>query len=382
METTQDFVAAAGHSVAVEEWLTGFAAIAGRFGRVEPRRQAQAFLLGVLSDVDSRSCWQLAEQAGDPSPQAMQRLLGEPVWDADKVCDDVRGYAVNMLGDPDGVLILDDTGDLKRLTSRSARSASTSAPAGRIENAQVAVYLAHAGPRGSTLIDREVYLPKVWTDDRVRCATAGVPDDVRFATKVTLGRRMLGRALDAGVPAAWCTADEFYGGDQHLRRDLQARRVGYVLAVAKSHRVTARPSDGPFRADRLADALPSRAWNRISAGAGSKGERDYDWAWIAIIPPDGETGGCHSLLVRRRISDGASWPSTAAGHPDPSGYAPWSRWPVPAGTWRPVSKPASASAWTNRRCAAGTPGTGTSPWSCLPTQSINLHLRNDPGLSY
>jgi SRSO17 transposase len=145
-----------------------------------------------------------------------------------------------------------------------------------------------------------------------------VPDDVRFATKVTLGRRMLTRALDAGVPAAWATADEFYGGDQHLRRDLQTRGVGYVLAVAKSHRVTAHPVDGPVRADRLADALPARAWNRLSAGAGSKGERDYDRAWIAITAPAGETGGWHSLLVRRRISDG-----------ELAFYRCWSPQPVP-----------------------------------------------------
>jgi SRSO17 transposase len=136
----------------------------------------------------------------------------------------------------------------------------------------VAVYLAYAAPSGSTLIDREVYLPKVWTDAPGRCAAAGIPEQVRFATKITLARRMLARALDAGVPAAWCTADEFYGGDRHLRRDLQARGVGYVLAVAKSHRVIARPDQGPVRADRLAAALPSRAWNRLSAGAGSKGD--------------------------------------------------------------------------------------------------------------
>jgi SRSO17 transposase len=249
VETTEDLVAAAGPSVAVEEWLaefdTGFAAIAGRFGRVEPRRQARAFLLGLLSDVDSRSCWQLAEQAGDASPHAMQRLLGEAVWDADAVRDDLRGYAVDALGDPGGVLILDDTGDLKKGCHTVATQRQYTGTAGRIENAQVAVYLAYAAPRGSTLIDREVYLPKAWTDDPARCAAAGVPDDVRFATKITLGRRMLARALDARVPAAWATADEFYGGDRHLRRDLQARGIGYVLAVAKSHRVTACTVDGP-----------------------------------------------------------------------------------------------------------------------------------------
>jgi SRSO17 transposase len=329
VETIEYRAAAAGHSVAVEEWLAefdaGFAAIAGRFGRVEPRRRARSFLVGLMSDVDSRSCWQLAEQAGDTSPHGMQRLLGEAAWDADAVRDDVRGYVVGALGDElgdlGGVLILDDTGDLKKGTLTVGTQRQYTGTAGRIENAQVAVYLAYATARGSTLIDRDVYLPKTWTDDRARCAAAGVPEDVRFATKITLGRRMLARALDAGVSAAWATADEFYGGDQYLRRDLHARGVGFVLAVAKSHRVTARPLDGPVRADRLADTLPARAWNRISAGAGSKGERHYDWAWITITPPEGETGGCHSLLVRRRISDG-----------ELAFYRCWSPRPVPLRT--------------------------------------------------
>jgi SRSO17 transposase len=322
VETIEYRTAAAGHSVAVREWLaefdTGFAVIAGRFGRVEPRRRARGFLLGLLSDVDSRSCWQLAEQAGDASPHGMQRLLGEAVWDADCARDDVRGYVVDALGDSDGVLILDDTGDLKKGDLTVGTQRQYTGTAGRIENAQVAVYLAYTTGRGSTLIDREVYLPKAWTDDPARCAAAGVPDDVRFATKVTLGRRMLARALDAGVPAGWATADEFYGGDQYLRRDLQVREVGYVLAVAKSHRVTTRTAAGPARADQLADALPSRAWNRISAGVGSKGERHYDWAWIAILPPAGEAGGHHSLVVRRRISDG-----------ELAFYRCWSPQPVP-----------------------------------------------------
>jgi SRSO17 transposase len=315
------------------EFDTGFAAIAGRFGRVEPRWQARAFLLGLLSDVDTRSCWQLAEQAGDVSPHPMQRLLGEAVWDADAVRDDVRRYAVDALAGPDGeqvgdlggVLILDDTGDEKKGQATVGVQRQYTGTAGRVENAQVAVFLAYATPAGSALIDRDVYLPRSWTDDPARCAGAGVPDSVRFATKITLGRRMLARALDAGVPAAWATADEFYGGDQHLRRDLQGRGIGYVLAVAKSHRVIARAADGPVRADRLVAALPAQAWNRISAGPGSKGERYYDWAWITITPT-GEagveagagTGGCHSLLIRRRISDG-----------ELAFYRCWSPQPVP-----------------------------------------------------
>ncbi|MFE9203377.1 IS701 family transposase [Micromonospora sp. NPDC007230] len=300
------------------EFDTGFARIAGRFARVEPRRQARAFLLGLLSDVDSRSCWQLAEQAGDASPHAMQRLLGEAVWDADAVRDDVRGYVVDALGDADAVLILDDTGDLKKGVYTVGTQRQYTGTAGRIENAQVAVNLAYATPGGYTLIDREVYLPKAWTDDADRCAAAGVPTGVGFATKLTLARRMLARALDAGVPAAWATADEAYGGDRHLRRDLQRRGVGYVLAVAKSHRVTARAVDGPQRADRLAAGLPPWAWDRLSAGAGSKGERHYDWAWITITPPDGEAAGQHTLLVRRRISDG-----------ELAFYRCWSPRPVP-----------------------------------------------------
>jgi SRSO17 transposase len=214
VRTSEDLAAAAGHSVDAAAWLaefdTGFAAIAGRFGRVEPRRQARSFLLGLLSDVDTRSCWQLAEQAGEGSPHAMQRLLGEAVWDADAVRDDVRGYVVDRLGDPGGVLILDDAGDLKKGVHTIGTQRQYTGTAGRIENAQVAVFLAYATAAGSALIDREVYLPKGWAVDADRRAAAGVPEHVTFATKITLGRRMLARALDVGVPAAWATADEFY----------------------------------------------------------------------------------------------------------------------------------------------------------------------------
>jgi SRSO17 transposase len=308
VETIEYRAAAAGHSVDAAGWLaefdTGFARVAGRFRRVEPRRQARSFLLGLLSDVETRSCWQVAEQAGDASPHRMQRLLGEAVWDADAVRDDVRGYVVDALGDPAGVLIIDDTGDLKKGVHSVGVQRHYTGTAGRIENAQVAVFCGYATPRGYTLIDREIYLPRCWADDPGRRTAAGVPDQVGFATKIALARRMLTRALDAQLPAAWATADEFYGGDAHLRRDLQTRGVGYVLAVAKSHRVTALAADGPVRADRLAATLPSRAWNRLSAGTGAKGDRDYDWAWITITAPADEATGHHWLLIRRRISDG------------------------------------------------------------------------------
>lgn len=288
----------------VEEFACGFARIAGRFKRREPRLEARSFLLSVLSDVDTRSCWQLAEQAGDTSPGGMQRLLGEAVWDADAVRDDVRDYVIDAIGDPGGVLILDDTGDLKRGSHSVGVQRQYTGTAGRIENAQVSVFCAYASPAGRALIDRAVYLPRSWTDDPARCAAAGVPEDVGFATKITLGRRMLARVLDAGVPAAWATADEFYGGDRGLRRDLQARGLGYVLAVAKSHRVNVGGLHGVARGDHIAATLGKRAWNRYSAGDGAKGYRDYDWAWIPVIPPVDEADGFHWLLVRRRLTDG------------------------------------------------------------------------------
>jgi SRSO17 transposase len=305
VDRTEDHAVAV--AVSVDDWQehfdAAFARIAGRFGRVEPRLAARDYLLAVLSDVDTRSCWQLAEQAGHRSPHRMQSLLAEAVWDADAVRDDLRGYVVDALGDPEGVLVADDSGDLKSGCFSVGVQRQYTGTAGRIENAQVATFLAYASRKGRALIDRELYLPKSWTSDRKRCQAAGVPDTVEFATKVTHARRMITRALDAGVPATWVTADEFYGNERGLRRDLQARSVGYVLAVAKSHRVTL-PDGTVANAEHVAQRLPHRSWNRLSAGKGAKGERDYDWAFVRITPPADEQAGHHWLLVRRRIRDG------------------------------------------------------------------------------
>jgi SRSO17 transposase len=301
----------------MEVFDSAFARIAGRFGRAEPRLAARAWLLGVLSDVDTRSCWQLAEQAGHRGPHRMQSLLAEAMWDADAVRDDLRGYVVDELGDPNGVLIFDDSGDLKSGFATVGVQRQYTGTAGRIENAQVATYLAYASSKGRALIDRELYLPKSWTDDPKRCRSAGVPDEVEFATKVTHARRMLARALDAEVPAAWATADEFYGNHRGLRRDLQARGLGYVLGVAKNHRITLT-TGVTATVEHVATRLRRRSWNRISAGQGHKGERDYDWAWVRIVPPADETTGHHWLLVRRRIRDG-----------ELAYYRCWSPKPVP-----------------------------------------------------
>src|SRR5215471_19130629 len=273
--------------------------IGGRFGRVEPRRRARAFVLGLMAGLPRKNCWTIAGHAGGPSPDGMQHLLSRAKWDADGVRDDVRGYVTEHLGDPGAVLVIDETGDVKKGAATAGVQRQYTGTAGRTENAQVAVYLSYAAPAGHALIDRELYLPRSWTDDPARCQAAGIPPGTVFATKPALARRMLTRALDAGVPARWVAADEVYGTDPGLRADLEDRRTGYVLAVACRHQVTT--SLRKHRAGELARGLPRTAWQRRSAGPGAKGHRYYDWAWISIEPG---RPGHHWLLIRRSRSTG------------------------------------------------------------------------------
>jgi SRSO17 transposase len=268
--------------------------IAGRFGRVEPRRRARAFVLGLLADLPRKNCWSIAEHAGDASPGGMQHLLGRARWDADGVRDDLRDYITGQLGDCGAVLVVDETGDVKKGTATAGVQRQYTGTAGRTENAQVAVYLAYVSPAGHALMDRELYLPRSWTTDSGRCRAAGIPEGTAFATKPALARRMVARTLDARVPAAWVAADEVYGTDPGLRADLEERETGYVLAVACRHRfsIGLRTS----RADELARHLPRSAWQRYSAGPGAKGHRRYDWAWVVT---DRGQPGHHWLLTRR-----------------------------------------------------------------------------------
>ncbi|GAA2602770.1 IS701 family transposase [Winogradskya consettensis] len=281
-------------------------AFAGRFGRVEPRRAAAQFVTGLLTDLEIKTCWQLAEQAGHGRPDAMQRLLYRAKWDADAVRDDVRQVVADRLGDPDGVLVVDETGDLKKGTHTVGVQRQYTGTAGRIENAQVGVFLAYASRHGHTLIDRRVYLPKSWTGDRQRCQQAGVPDDITFATRSELADHMITAAVDALVPARWVAADEAYGNNTGLRARLRALRLGYVLAVSRDHLVPIGAGKTRCRADQLAADLPATGWTRRSAGDGSKGPRFYDWAWLADVGADGDPDddGRHSLLIRRNNSTG------------------------------------------------------------------------------
>ena len=302
---------AAGHSVDVDRarWQELFdelmGRIAGRFARVELRRRAKAFVRGLLADLPRKNCWTLAEHAGNPNPDGMQHLLGRAVWDHDAVRDDVRDYLVEHLGDPGAVLVVDETGDLKKGITTVGVQRQYTGTAGRIENAQVAVYLVYATDAGHGVIDRELYLPRAWTCDPERLEAAGVPDDVRFATKPALATAMISRALDAGVPAAWVAGDEVYGANPGLRAELEARGVGYVLAVACDHRVVA--GGDTYRADALLGRVPARAWQWVSAGKGAKGHRYYDWAFIRLDhhdPSPGGQAGQHWLMVRRNPKTG------------------------------------------------------------------------------
>lgn len=287
-------------------WVAGlddlFGRVAGRFYRAEPRLRAQAYVRGLLAPLAGKNGWTLAEAAGDLTPDGMQRLLNKAAWDVDGVRDDVRAYAVEYLGDRDGVLVVDETGFLKKGVKSAGVQRQYSGTAGRIENCQLGVFCAYASGKGRTLIDAELYLPKSWTEDPERCREAAIPDDAVFATKATLAKKMLARALDAGVPARWVTADEAYGGDYKFRSWCEDQRIGYVVAVPRNQTIPI--TAGCTRADHLVAQAPSEAWKRLSCGAGAKGPRMFDWAVASLLAAPWSTpvGWSRWLLARRALT--------------------------------------------------------------------------------
>ena len=277
--------------------------IAPRFTRYEPLRHAAGLMLGMISGLDRKNCWTIAEHRGGSSPDGLQHLLARAKWDADAIRDDLRDYVIDAFGDPGAVLVVDETGDVKKGLDTVGVQRQYSGTAGRIDNAQVAVYLTYAADRGHALIDRRLYLPRRWTDDPVRCDRAGIPDDKRdFATKPTLAKALIDRAVAAQVPAAWVAGDEVYGADPRLRASVRGHGLGYVFAVAANRFVPT--AAGPIRVDQLPNKLPKRAWQKHSAGAGSHGPRIYSWAWIALVPEDDADTGHHHLLIRRNDRTG------------------------------------------------------------------------------
>jgi len=314
--------------------------VSGRFFRCEPRRRAFSYLRGLLSGVERKNGWQLAEEAGDATPDGMQRLLATARWDADGVRDDLRAYVVEHLGDADGVLVVDETSVIKKGTKSVGVQQQYSGTVGRIENCQVGVFLAYATGRGRAFLDRELYLPKGWADDAARRQEAGVPSLVRFATKPALARRMLERALDAGVPAAWVTGDEVYGSERRLRLWLEQRHQPFVLTVSSRESLWVdHPGVGPkqLSATRICATIPADSWQRLSAGDGSKGPRVYGWARVRLARWP-EPGYEHWLLVRRSLTD-----QTARGFAYFVVYAP-------AGTDLPTLVRVAGARWAIEEC--------------------------------
>lgn len=288
----------------VERWaeeLTGVGELIGsRFSRSEPRRRVVAYLEGLLGSAERKNGWQLAEELGETTPDGIQHLLSRANWDADAVRDDLVRYLADHLGEADGVLVVDETGFLKKGKKSVGVARQYSGTAGRIENCQIGVCLGYSTRHGQALLDRRLYLPKEWAEDRERCVAAGVPKSVRFATKIVLARRMIEAALDAGVRARWIAADAVYGSDYTFRKEIEDRGLGYVVGVRTDQAVWAGLRQ--VRVKSLLAEAPADGWRRLSCGNGSKGPRLYDWALLQINCPEAEVYR-RWLLLRRSTTD-------------------------------------------------------------------------------
>ncbi len=288
----------------ISEWHDDFVAlharIAPRFARPEVRRRVGHYLAGLLGPVERRNGWHLAEQIGERTPDGVQRLLRTARWDAEAVRDDLQASVVEHLGDPAAVLVIDETGFLKKGTTSVGVARQYCGTLGKIGNCQIGVFLAYAAPRGRAFLDRALYLPKDWAADHDRRQAAGIPPMVPFATKPALARTMLARAFAADVPAAWVTGDSVYGSDSKLRTWLQDGHRPYVLAVTGAHYVW----DGGVQRQVAAvvTAVAADQWQRLTVAAGSKGPRIFDWA-LARLPYDTEPGFTQWLLVRRSVAE-------------------------------------------------------------------------------
>jgi SRSO17 transposase len=283
-----------------ESELAGlFARIDSLFYRTESKRHAESYVRGLLSPLERKNGWTIAEHVGEPEPKALQRFLNLSPWDVDALLDVIREYAMENLADPGGILVADPTGFAKKGTHSVGVQRQYSGTLGRIDNCQIATFLAYVTPgRDRVLLDRRLYLPKEsWVADPARCAAAGVPLDVVFKTRPEQVREMIESALEAGVPFAWFTADEEFGQNPGLCEFLETRHIPYVMAVPKTTRFT--DTTGQTRQlDVLAKRLPLNTWQRRSCGIGSKGFRVYDWVLIDSADPD------HQYLIRRSIGTG------------------------------------------------------------------------------
>jgi len=284
----------------IEEVDVAAARIASRFSRKDLRAHSARYLRGLISRVERKNGWQLAEELGEQTPTNLQHFIARSNWDADQVRDDLQQYAMEHLGSKDGILIIDETGFLKKGTKSVGVKRQYSGTAGRIENSQVGVFLAYRSEAGHALIDRSLYLPKEWAEDRDRRRAAKVPESVTFSTKPALAREMLKRTLAAGVRAKWVTADEVYGSDSKFRRFCEERGLGYVVAISSQAHLFL---DGlRCRVSEHVQQFSKKQWRRLSCGPGQKGERLYDWAYVSWPSPD-DDNCTRGFLVRRSLTD-------------------------------------------------------------------------------
>ena len=286
--------------------------IAGRFRRPEAHQRALAYLQGLLGPVKRKNGWQLAEYAGDATPDGMQRLLATYPWDADGVRDDLREYVVEHLGDEQAVLVVDELGFLKQGKKSGGVQRQYSKTAGKVENCQIGLFLAYVSNRGQTLLDRELYLSDDWLWDLKRMDEAGVPEEIQILShrdKHELAQAMIGRALAAGVPFAWVAGDAVRcHGHHRLGWWLEQAGIAHVLAVESDDKTLyTRETEGVERVAprQLAQQIPPTDWQRLSPGEGGKqAPRLYDWARVLLLHwtrPE----RWHWLLVRRSIIDRA-----------------------------------------------------------------------------
>ena len=298
-----------------QDGIAGSAAVAGwpealgelherighRFARSEARERVRRYLFGLLGQVERKNGWRLAEAVGERDPQGVQRLLNSAKWDVDEVRDDLREYVVEHLGvEGTGILIVDETGFLKKGQKSVGVARQYTGTAGDTINCQVGVFLAYASKKGAAFVDRALYLPKGWTSDPVRRAEAGVPEGIAFRNKIELAERMLERAFAAGVPARWVVADSFYGRSHAFRGWLEKRQRPYAVMVPKTNAV---PLGGrKKKIEQHVERLPEDAFSEVLPARDGGGRRPWEWACLDLAA-DPEKGMRRWLLVRRSTDD-------------------------------------------------------------------------------
>src|SRR5690349_9081191 len=337
---------------------------------------AGLFLDELLGEERRKTGWMRAEAAGDPGPWRQQAILGRGRWDADALRDIVRDYALEHLAEADAVLVVDETGFLKQGKASCGVARQYTGSAGKITNCQIGVFAAYVSDRGHAFIDRALYLPKAWADDPARRAAAHVPQEIAFATKPHLARAMIERAIAAGVPFAWVVGDSIYGVSE-LEMALRRAGKGYVLGVNSNSQFNSWGTKPPVAgtAAEIASTLDPSAWRRLSAGAGSKGERLFDWAYLELADLEGAEYNeslsglwTRGLLIRRNIAEG-----------DLAFFTTW----CPAGTGMETLVAVEGRRWaiedsfetakmnsasTTTRPVPGMGGIGTSRSSCWPSR--------------